>query len=88
MEFNGEKCKEIYAEITMERKSGERVELEEARSERDLYVFMNNKLKWDDQVDPAALKATFVLRILKRTFVHWNARSLNQIILHLRKAAS
>ena len=58
----------------MERKSGERVELEETKSEKDLGVVINNKLKWDDQVDQATLKATAVLGMLKRTFVHWNAQ--------------
>ena len=46
--------------ITMERKSGERVELEETKSEKDLGVVINNKLKWDDQVDQATLIATAV----------------------------
>ena len=60
----------------MERKSGERVILEETNSERDLGVYINSKLKWDDQVDQASLKATSVLGMLKRTFVHRNARLL------------
>ena len=41
---------------------------------KDLVV--NCKLKWDDLVDQATLKATSILVILKRTFVHWNARLL------------
>ena len=84
MEFNEDKCKVMdigssrlgKTVITMERKSGERVILEETNSERDLGVYINSKLKWDDQVDQASLKATSVLGMLKRTFVHWNARLL------------
>ena len=34
---------------------------------------MNSKLKWDDQVNHAAFKATSVLGMLNRTFVHWIA---------------
>ena len=68
IEFNEEKCKVMdigrlklgRTMITMERKSGERVELEETKSEKDLGVVINNKLKWDDQVDQATLKATAV----------------------------
>ena len=84
MEFNEDKCKVMdigssrlgKTVITMERKSGERVILEETNSERDLGVYINSKLKWDDQVDQASLKATSVLGMLKRTFVYWNARLL------------
>ena len=65
-EFNEDKCKVMgigrsklgQTVITMERKSGDSVELEETRSESDLGVVVNNKLKWDDQVDKARLKAT------------------------------
>ena len=68
-EFNEDKCKIMdigrsklgRTVITMERKSGDRVELEETRSERDLGVVVNNKLKWDDQVYQARLKATSIL---------------------------
>ena len=54
----------------MERKSGERVKLEEDTSERDLGVYINSKLKWDDQIDQVSLKATFLLGMLKQTVVH------------------
>ena len=84
MEFNESKCKVMdigrsnldRTVITMERKSGDRVEFEETCSERDLGVLINSKLKCDDQMDQAALKATSVLDIFKRTFVHWNASLL------------
>ena len=84
MEFNEEKCKVMdigrsklgRTVIFMESISGERVEIEETNSEFDLGVVINNKLKWDDQVDQATLKANSVLGTLKRTFVHWNARVL------------
>ena len=84
MIFNEDKCKVVdigssrlgKTVIIMVRKSGERVKLEETNSERDLGVYINSKLKWDDQVDQASLKATSVLGMLKRTFVHWNARLL------------
>ena len=56
--------------ITIERKSGDRVLLEETCSEREYDVFINSKLKWDDHVDQASLKDTYVLEMLKQTFVH------------------
>ena len=47
--------------------------LHETRREKDLRVIVNSKLKWVDQVNQAAVKATTVLCMLKRTFVHWSA---------------
>ena len=84
IEFNEEKCKVMdigrtklgQTVISMESVSGERVELEVTNSERDIGVVINTKLKCDDQVDQAKLKANSVLGMLKRTFVHWNARIL------------
>ena len=84
MELNEEKCKVMdigrsklsRTVINMKSTSGVRVELEETNSERDLGVVINNKLKWDEQVIQATLKANSALGILKRTFVHWNARLL------------
>ena len=81
---NEEKCKIMdigrskqgRTVITMEQKSGDRVELAETKSERDLGVIINSKLKWNEQVDQATLKANSVLGMLKRTFFHWNARLL------------
>ena len=84
MEFNEDKRKVMgigrsrlkKTVITIERKSGDQVELEETRLERDLEVYINSKLKWDYQFDQASLKATSVLGMLKRTFIHLNARFL------------
>ena len=81
MEFNESKCKVIDISrsnlgrtvITMECKFGDRDEHEETCSERDLGLLINSKLKWDDQVDQAALKTTSVLGLLKQTVVHLNA---------------
>ena len=81
MEFNEGKCKvmnigghkSIAPILSMENSSGERVVLHETMREKDLGVIVNSKLKWDDQVNQAALKATSVLGMLKRTFVHWSA---------------
>ena len=64
MEFNQEKFKVMGIRrskldrtvITMILAPVERVELNETNSERDLGVVFNNKLKWDEQVDRAALK--------------------------------
>ena len=60
----------------MERISRERVDLAETNSERDIGVCINSELKWNEQVDQTTLKANSVLEMLKRTFVHWNARVL------------
>ena len=49
----------------MENSSGEQVFLHETKREKDLGVIMNSKLKWDDQVNQAALKATSVLGMLE-----------------------
>jgi hypothetical protein len=61
--------KSIAPMLSMENSSGERVVLHETRIEKDLGMIVNSKLKWDDQVNQAALKATSVLGMLKRTFV-------------------
>ena len=53
----------------MERISGDRVQLAETKSERDLGVIIYSKLKWNEQVYS-------VLGMLKRSFVHWNAQLL------------
>ena len=71
--------------IIIECLCGERVELEETNCERDLGVVVNSKLKWDEQVDQATLKATSILGMLKRTFVHSNAwLSLNLFTINIK----
>ena len=69
MEFNEGKCKVmdigrlklVRTMITMERKSGERVEFFQG-TKKDLVVVVNNKLKWDDQVNHPIIQEYVSLR--------------------------
>ena len=70
--------------ITMERKSGDRVELEETRSEKDLGVVVNNKLKWDDQVDQSYLDP----RNAQNDFWPLECKTSRQTVHHLCKISS
>ena len=52
----------------MDKGSNTRHEIEESSVERDLGVMLNNKLRWDDQVDKMILTANGVLASLKNSF--------------------
>ena len=72
--------KTIASMLSIENSSGERIALQETKSEKDLGVIVNSKLKWDDQDNQAFLKATSVLGMLKRTFVHWSSLDYIQLM--------
>ena len=42
--------------------------------ERDLGIMLDNKLNWASQVEHAIQRANAVLGMLRRTFVHWDAK--------------
>jgi hypothetical protein len=87
MEFNESKCKVMYIgnskiarqKISMLNADGLSVELAETTTERDLGVMVNNKLKWNDQIDNCVNKANNMLGMLKKTFVYWDAQSFLQL---------
>ena len=104
--FNVNKCKvmEVYTnklssqlssnnEITMCDVNNMRTSLEFITSERDLGVILNRKLKWNDHIDNAVLKANNALGMLRKTFKYWNCKSFKQLYVafvrpHLEYCAS
>jgi sulfur relay (sulfurtransferase) DsrC/TusE family protein len=49
--------------------------LEETEVERDLGIYLNNRLNWDNQISHMKANAYGELSKLKRTFRHWNVMS-------------
>jgi hypothetical protein len=95
MDFNVDKCKVLEVklgrntcpiaqnELSMAVTNGSRMDLAKTDSERDLGVVLNNKLKWNDHIDQAVLKANSVIGMLKRSFKFWNCRIFKQLYTSL-----
>ena len=92
MSFNEDKCKTMVIKTassnkildndfsyTMLRQDGSRFELNETTQERDLGIQINNKLKWNSQVDYAVSKGFSSLGTLKRTFLYWNSSMFTKL---------
>ena len=90
--FNVNKCKvmEIYTnklssqmsslnELKMCDAKNGRTSLEKTTSERDLGVTLNKKLKWNDHIENAVLKANNALGMLRKTFKYWSCKSFKQL---------
>ena len=65
--------------FTMDKGSNTRHEIEESSVERDLGVMLNNKLRWDDQVDKMILTANGVLASLKNSFKYWTPENFRKL---------
>ena len=106
LHFNVNKCKvmEVYTnkpssqlssknELTMCDTNNVRTALESLTSERDLGVILNRKLKWNDHIENAVLKANNALGMLRKSFKYWNCKSFKQLYVafvrpHLEYCAS
>jgi len=89
LNFNSKKCKfmiignksnNLCSNVKFFMDNGNsRHEIEETRTERDLGITINNKLKWNNQIDKAALMANNMISKLKNSFKYWNVVSFRKL---------